>query len=67
MHWEGKKYHKDQIKLANLSILHMREIEEKIDNIIARLAYMGSVNHQHDFDLLPKICIHLNLLIPQKG
>ena len=32
-----------------MSLMHMREIEENIGNKIARLTYLGLMDHMHDF------------------
>ena len=45
---KGNKYHK-KILTRKISLLHMREVEEKISNKIARLTYLGLEDHMHDF------------------
>ena len=45
---KGNKYHKEK-STSKISLLHMREVEEKIGNKIARLTYLGLVDHMHDF------------------
>ena len=45
---KGNKYQKKKSN-SKISLFHMREVEEKIGNRIARLTYLGLVNHEHDF------------------
>ena len=45
---KGNKYHKRKWT-SKISLLHMREVEEKIGNKIARLTYLGLEDHLHDF------------------
>ena len=45
---KGNKYQKKNLT-SKISLLHMRKVEEKIGNKIARLTYLGLEDHMHDF------------------